>query len=279
MRPMTIQRCAWQEEKSPLQQEHAGKIHFHHNWGGIVRSDWPLLLSMTFTHCGQREKTTRTTTHILWMSCADGKDTPDKLWNIALGFFPFWLLLEQCEMLARSAERRLSFSPYIAMIPQRDVGTGKKACCPQDTAEASGKGGELFYLKTFLPPQGIWYPLMEACANFSSILSYWASLDWGDAITDVIAHIPRQCWVNRNGTRTTARETLHSTSKKLNFLPKTNAEALLGRLWWMRASEWCPEVRGVQTRKDVKGSGCPVAEELENTEEDIGSEVSNTKNI
>lgn len=36
----------------------------------------------------------------------------------------------------------LPSSPYIAVIPQGETGTGKKAYCPGHTAEASGKGGE-----------------------------------------------------------------------------------------------------------------------------------------
>ena len=84
--------------------------YIHHNWSGVVRSNYPLLLSMAFTHGRQRKKTARMKTHILCMSCADGKETPDKLWTVALVFLPFRLLLEKYELLACSTERCLSFS-------------------------------------------------------------------------------------------------------------------------------------------------------------------------
>ena len=125
----------------------------------------------------------------------------------------------------------------LAVIPKGETGSGKKAYCPGDISEASGKGGGTFLpLKLLSHCKGIWYPFMKACPNFS-ILPCWTSLDWGGTITDAVAHIPQQSWVNKNRTRTTARETLDSTSKKLNIFCQTNAEALLGRLWWRGISE------------------------------------------
>ena len=77
-------------------------------------------------------------------------------------------------------------------------------------------GGTFLPLKLFSHCGRIWYAFMKACLNFS-ILPCWTSLDWGETIMDAVAHIPQQTSVNKNGTRTTARETLHSTSKKLNY--------------------------------------------------------------
>lgn len=137
---MTVQENGWQEVSSPFPPPGSLPvlatltaslshlvfsfqiIHFirimqgkytHLNWRGIVRSDYPLLLSMAFTHCRQRKKKQLGPRHTYSACPANGKETPDKLWTVALVFLPFGLLLEKYELLwflkeKQVVERRLA---------------------------------------------------------------------------------------------------------------------------------------------------------------------------
>ena len=121
--------------------------YIHHNWGSKVRSDYPLLLSMAFSYCRQRGKTARTEIHILCMSCADGEETPDKLWTVALFSF-----------LSGSRWRSMSYWPAplkdafpLAVIPKGETGSGKRLAALETYQKHLQGRRNIFTIKTFLP--------------------------------------------------------------------------------------------------------------------------------